>query len=219
MNMLVHAPQPAPLAKLHEEFLAMLPQILAVARFGFRDVQCLDKKDDAVAEVVALSWKWYVRLAQLQRKDKAHPTALAGFAVKQVRSGRRVVGQMKAKDALNPHTQHRAGFTVEPLPHAAAHHFAEAYSRPAAQRTLDALEEQLSHNTQTPVLDQVQFRLDWPAWLKSLNDRDRRMIADMGHGERTLDLARKHRISPARISQLRREYQSRWHTFLGEPTR
>jgi hypothetical protein len=219
MNMIVSTAAPTPLEELHTQFLAMLPQILNVACFGFRGVTCGEKRTDAVAEVVGLCWKWFRRLDTLGLRHKAYATALAGYAVKQVRSGRGVAGQPKAKDAMNPHTQRRFGFKVERLPNAASHHYADAYAKPNGQQHLDAFEEQLSHNTQTPVPDQVQYRIDWPAWLGTLNDRDREIIADRGHCDRTLDLAKKHRISPARISQLRREYHDHWHAFLGEATR
>jgi hypothetical protein len=35
-------------------------------------------------------------------------------------------------------------------------------------------------------------------------------------GERTLDVADKHGISPARISQLRREFKDDWTRFCGD---
>jgi hypothetical protein len=133
--------------------------------------------------------------------------------VKQVRSGRGVVGQPKAKDAMNAQTQRRFGFKVERLPHTASHHYADAYAKPNGQQHLDSFEEQLSHNTQTPVDEQVAFRIDWPAWLETLSDRDQRLIKDMGHGERTLDLAEKYGLSPARISQRRREFHDDWQRF------
>jgi hypothetical protein len=42
----------------------------------------------------------------------------------------------------------------------------------------------------------------------------------MARGERTTDLARKHGVCPARISQLRREYQTDWRRFSeGIPAR
>jgi hypothetical protein len=209
MNMLLSTP----IAELHREFLAMLPQILNVACFGFRDLKCQEKRADAIAEVVGLCWKWFRRLDELNRKDKAYATALAGYAVKQVRSGRGVVGQPKAKDAMNAHAQHRFGFKVERLPTTTSHHYADAYSTPTGQSHMDAFEEQLQHNLVTPVDEQVAFRIDWPAWLETLSDRDRSLIKDMGHGERTLDLATKHQLSPARISQKRREFHDDWQRF------
>ena len=38
----------------------------------------------------------------------------------------------------------------------------------------------------------------------------------MATGERTMDLARKYVISPARVSQLRRDYQEDWELFCAE---
>jgi len=46
----------------------------------------------------------------------------------------------------------------------------------------------LQDNTVTPVPDQVVFRLDWPAWLKTAA-RYRQIIKDMGRNERTQDIA------------------------------
>jgi hypothetical protein len=36
---------------------------------------------------------------------------------------------------------------------------------------MDALEERLRDNTLTAVPEQVCFRLDFPAWMNTLNDR------------------------------------------------
>ena len=63
----------------------------------------------------------------------------------------------------------------------------------------------LHDNRRTAVPEQVQFRLDFPAWLATLSERDRRVIADMAQGEKTMHLARKYGVSEGRISQLRRQ--------------
>jgi C4-dicarboxylate-specific signal transduction histidine kinase len=68
MNMMLSMPPATPVAQLQSEFLAMLPQIVAVAKFGFRSVACPEKKADAIAECVALAWKWFVRLDQTVRQ-------------------------------------------------------------------------------------------------------------------------------------------------------
>ena len=64
--------------------------------------------------------------------------------------------------------------------------------------------------------DQVQFRLDFPAWLRTRTQRDRRIINDMVMGQRTLDLSKKYGISPGRVSQVRREFHDDWQRFCGE---
>jgi hypothetical protein len=63
------------------------------------------------------------------------------------------------------------------------------------------------------VPDQVCFRLDFPVWRLSRTERDRRVIDDLMMGERTLDVSKKHGLSPGRISQLRRDFQNDWLTF------
>jgi len=83
------------------------------------------------------------------------------------------------------------------------------------QSTLSAnpIAEALTDNTRSPVPDQVAFRADFPCWRRSHSQRYRRIIDDMLVGERTLDLARKHGMSPARVSQLRREFHRDWKRF------
>ena len=76
--------------------------------------------------------------------------------------------------------------------------------------------EALADNTQTPVDEQVCFRCDFPAWLHTLTQRNRRVAEDLMRGERTLDTARKYRISAGRVSQLRREFQRDWLRFQDE---
>jgi hypothetical protein len=43
------------------------------------------------------------------------------------------------------------------------------------------------------------------------------LIRDMAANELTLALARKYRLSPARISQLRREFHDDWQRFTADP--
>ena len=72
-----------------------------------------------------------------------------------------------------------------------------------------------SDNTRSPVDEQAAFRIDFPAWLASLGDRKRRITEDLMLGERTMDVARRHGLSEARISQLRRELSDSWTVFGG----
>ena len=64
--------------------------------------------------------------------------------------------------------------------------------------------------------DQVQFRLDFPAWVATRSQRDRAVAVEMAKGEKTLDLANRFKLSPSRISQLRREFHDDWHRFCEE---
>jgi hypothetical protein len=191
------------LAVLQAAFLAILPRVEKHACFHFRHLRCPHRQDDAVAETVALAWHWFRRLAQRGKDPSRFPVAFANFAARAAKNGRRLCGQEKARDALSPLAQQRRGFAVQSLPMASSMHG-------------NIFDEALAHNTQTPVPDQVGFRLDFPAWRLGRCERDRRLIDDLMIGERTLDVARRHGLTPARISQLRRAFHHDWLAFCDE---
>ena len=188
---------------LHAGFLVLLPRVEAHARVAFRDLRCPVRREEALAEMVALCWLWFVRLRRRGEDPSAFPSALATFAARAVRSGRRLCGQERGKDALSPLARQRHSFAVSSLPQAS---------------TLDGnpLDEALHDNTQTPVPEQVSFRLDFPAWLATLSDRDRRLALDLMRGERTQDVAARYGLSPPRVSQLRRQFLDGWGRFCGD---
>jgi len=187
-------------AAIQHAFTAILPRIVLHARIYFRGMACGDARENAIAETVALTWKWYVGLVQQGRHPEEFVSVLAAYATRAVRSGRRLCGQEKTKDVLSPLAQTRSGFTVSPFPE-----FSALVGNP--------LDEALHDNTQTSVPDQVSFRLDFPAWLSTRTERDRAIIGELMVGERTLDVSQKHQVSQPRISQLRREYLEDWRTF------
>jgi hypothetical protein len=205
----------AHLAHLHAAFLSILPRVEQHGRIYFRHLRP-HRKADAIQEMRALAWKWFVRLHQRGKDPADFVTSFSTFLARAVNSGRRLAGMAKAKDAMNPHTQRRHGFRVEPLPNSTRTSHEQLYAFPVGQQLLDAVEERLRDNTVTPVPDQVQFRLDWPAWLQTLTPRERRIIRAMSRNERTLDLSREFELSPSRISQLRREFFLDWRRFLGD---
>jgi hypothetical protein len=188
---------------LHRGFLQLLPRIQLHGRIYFRHLKCYQQKQDVLAEMTALAWKWYVRLIQCGKDPAAFPSMLATFAARAVRSGRRLCGQEKAKDVLSSVAQRRQGFSVAGLPD-----FSTLNGNP--------LEEALQDNTRSPVPDQVQFRCDFPSWRKSHARRNRRLIDSMILGERTQILARAFRLSPARISQLRRHFHDDWSLYCAD---
>src|SRR4051812_10304292 len=98
------------LATLHTAFLTILPRIELHGSISFRYVRCQDRRQNLIAEMVALAWAWFVRLAEKGKDGTQFPTALATFAARAVRSGRRLCGQERAKDVLSPFAQQRHGF-------------------------------------------------------------------------------------------------------------
>ncbi len=191
---------------LHVVFLAILPRIERHGDVYFRHVRNASLKEEFIAEMVALAWKWCVRLAEQGKDVTRFPSAIATFAARAVRSGRRLCGQEKAKDVLSPLAQRRHGFATSPLPH---------YSTLSG----NPLEDALADNTVSPVPEQVAFRIDFPDWLQTYDERRRRVIEDLMLGQRTLDVADKYQLSPGRVSQLGRLFHDGWRRFQdGEPT-
>jgi hypothetical protein len=188
----------------HAAFCArILPAVERHGRVYFRHVKCPVRREDAIAEMVALSWKWFVRLAERGKDATRFPTTLATFAARAVRCGRRVCGQEPAKDVLSPLAQTRHNFVVEKLPD---------YSTLSANPFTEALAD----NTQTPPDEQAAFRIDFPAWRLTRTERDRRIVDDLMMGERTLAVAARYGLCSARVSQLRREFHDDWHLFQGK---
>ena len=197
MTSLAHPNSPS---ILHAAFLSILPRIETHARFSFRFWRCAQRRDDAIAEVVALCWAWFVRLVERGRDPVPLAGSLARFAVKQVRSGRKLCGKARAHDVFTAATQRDQGFAVVPLPQ---------YSSLTGTPFEDALQD----NTTTPIPDQVAFRIDWPAWLATLPWRDQALVQDLALGHGTQHMAAKYGVSPGRVSQKRREFQGSWRGY------
>jgi hypothetical protein len=206
----------ASLDQLHAEFLEILPRIETHAQIRFRYLRCPGKRADAIAETVAICWKSFLRINELGKDVHEFVTTLADFAVRHVRSGRRVCGQEKSKEVLSPLAQCRFGFTVESLPSSTRCDLNRVYSEPHGQNHIDAYEERLRDNTQSPVPDQAAFRIEYPLWLSQLGERNREIAQDMAMEFGTHELADKHNVSPGRISQLRREFHMDWQHFCGD---
>jgi hypothetical protein len=203
---------PLPACELHARFLLLLPRIELHGRIIFRYLECADRRADALAEMRALAWLWFIRLVKQGRDPLQFPSSLAVFAARAAKSGRRLTGQEKAQDVMSPRARQCHRFRVEPLPRS-SHSYESLYAPPHGQQAQDALEERLRDNTQTPVPEQVAFRLDFPAWLCRRSERDRRVIEELILGAGTREVADKHGLSPARISQLRREFMEDWSRF------
>ena len=196
-------PSPGPLPRLHAGFLALLPRLERHGRVYFRHRQG-DARAEAVAEMVALAWHWYLRLTERGKDPARFPAALASFAARAVGSGRRLVGQERAQDVLSPVAQRRHRFAVGRLP------AADPLAGPP-------LTDALADNTVTPPPEQAAFRLDFPRWRRAYGRRDRRVLDRMAVGDRTLELAATFGLSPARISQLRRAFWADWRRFTADP--
>ena len=182
-------------------FIAMLPDIEKYVAIAFRRLRG-DHRDEAVQEALVSCCLACARLVQNGQSDRVFPTVLAKFAVAQVRVGRQVATRMNVRDVCSPYAQKRKGIRVERL-----HRF---------DPQMNEWRESILEDHRTPVFDQVQFRIDFPAWLSQLSRRDRKLAEWLALGNATGQTARKFRISAGRVSQLRQEFYDSWREFLGE---
>jgi hypothetical protein len=209
------APRESLLPHLHAVFLSFLPRIELHGRVYFRH-QNPDKREELVAEMVALAWKWFLRLVRRGKNPADFPSALATFAARAVQSGRGLCGCEPSQDVLSPVARRRHDFSVEPLPSSLLANHEIIYGQPHGQELQDEFEERLRDNTVTPPDQQAAFRIDFPAWLGTRTERDRGIIRAMAQNERTQELSRAFGVSPGRISQLRREFHEDWERFTAE---
>src|SRR5262249_26078117 len=126
--------QAARLVQLQTTFLThVLPRVEAHGRIYFRHVKCPDRKEELLAEMCGLAWKWFITLVRRGKDVLAFVSALANYAARAVNSGRRVCGHERAKDVLSPVARRLHGFAVEALPQATSTSHEHLYASPHGQ--------------------------------------------------------------------------------------
>ena len=185
----------------HQQFLTMLPLIRRQAWIAFRG-QDAELRHELTQEVVANAYCAFARLVHRGKQGVAYPTPLAQFAIRQVRSGRRVGSQLNKHDLLSSCARRIQGLTIERID----------------QHDLrtGVIQEALVEDRQAGPAEIAAARIDLAAWLKSLSVRNRRVAKALALGNTTSAVARQFGISPARISQLRHWFRLHWQQFQGE---
>jgi hypothetical protein len=156
-----------------------------------------------VEEVVVSSLAAYARLVERGKEELAFPSALARFAVAQVRQGRQVGARLNVRDVTSRYAQQKKGFHVERLDQ--------------FDVTSDEWKEVLIEDRRATPAEVAASRIDFAAWLGTMTALRRKIALCLATGENTLDTARRFALSPGRISQLRREFRASWQAFHGEP--
>ena len=182
-------------------FLDLLPTIRSHAQRAFRKHHA-ERRHEFVQEVIASAFVAFARLLERGRCHLVFPAVLARFGIRRVYSGRRVGTPTNQNDVMSPAAHRFWGLTVK-------------QSDPPNE--LGGWHEAIVEDTQTPVLDQVCFRVDFPEWLSRLTKRDRQIAEALGGGTTTGEVARAFQLSAARISQLRRALHESWLEYQGEP--
>lgn len=169
-------------ATLQDSFVSYLPVMRRYARMSFRHLG-QDLCDEAISNTVALAWKHWCRLNERDRAgEPGILKAIAWYSIRQSKAGRRIDSAGKPRDPLALRVYGKANF--EPW----------------------NLEDYVGK--ETPVPEQVSFRMDVPAFLSTLPKRNRNLALDLSTGMSTTEAAKKYGVTPGRISQFRREFKT-----------
>jgi hypothetical protein len=181
-----HAPCPEALRAL---FLAsILPSVRSHARAHVRHLPPSDR-DDAMAECIALAWKYTTAIAKGEKSPADHAGPLAYWAVKKARAGRKVWS------AAKPRSVRAMG---------------------AGGETGTAIMAALTDERDRPD-ELVPFKLDASAWLASLSERSCELVNGFTAGNSGKEMAAALGLSQGRICQLRKELAADYAEFVGLP--
>ena len=178
------------LATLQDSFVRYLPWMRKTARTAVQNLDS-EKREEAVAAVIALAWKHWHRLGERGRAEE--PGLLKSvlfYSAKQWRAGRKIDSAGKPRDVLSLRAYGKVKF--EP----------------------GCLEDYVGRNT--PIPDAVSFRLDVPAFLSTLTERQRNLALDLANGMSTTEAAAKYNRSAGAISQCRTRFKLLFDRFFAE---
>ncbi len=182
-------------------FEDLLPAIRQHAYVAFR-FNPREEREELIAEVVANAFCAFHRLAERGKTDLAYATPLAWYAIRQVRAGRRVGTNLNIHDVMSRYCQQTKDVCCERL---------DQYDDER-----DSWQEVLVEDRRATPADIAVTRIDFGEWLRGLAKRRRQIAKVLARGETTKATAKRFGLSPARISQMRREFQEAWREFQGE---
>ena len=182
-------------------FLMILPRIQSQAWNAFQGLS-FDLKQELQSEVVGHCWKSFIRLFELGRHEDVSPMSLARFAIRAVRSGRRMGASLNINDVSSTYCQRRLGIRTIPFCMIDQNGEKWAESLIADER---ARPDQL-----------VMARIDFSEWLQTLKPLHRKVAEHLSLGESTHSTARIFNLTPGRISQIRRLLEQSWLSFQTE---
>lgn len=184
-----------------DAFETMLPAIQKVASYAFRRLPRW-RREELILDVIAKAFEAFARLVKRGKADLAYPTVLATFAIKQVCDGQQVGVRQNVNDVMSAYAQRQKGFKVQPL------------------RELDdrgQWEELVVEDRNSGPAEVATFRIDFRDWLRRLKRFQRQLALRLAARDSPAQAARHFRLSVARISQLRGELRTAWHTSQAFP--
>lgn len=175
---------------LHETFVRQLPdlEVDALGRFRHLDPEA---RQEAVQNTTALAWKYWLRLVERGGAvDDGLLKSVWWYAMKQTADGRTITrGDGRRGEGRQ-----------------------DAYDRPSAP--VQHLDFNFYIGDTTTVPDAAAFRIDFPAFLGTLNERQRAMAMDLASGMTTAEVAKRYGVSAPAVSQFRTRFKALLERFF-----
>jgi hypothetical protein len=182
-------------------FLLLVPSLRRAANFRVRNLSH-DRRQEVVDDIIGVCFAFYARLVARGQEERAYCTALVRFAAARLRQGRQIGCPVSIRDISNRYCREKRGLQLERL---------DLFD--GAEGTWQ--EVLITDRRATPA-DLAASRIDFGAWLATMSPLRRQLAQFLSIGESTRAAARRFAVSPARVSQLRREFQKSWNAFHGE---
>ena len=168
-----------------------------------RTVNPTDSEDseELVQDTIATAAEMLQSLEKAGRKIPARSVAF--YSIQRAKSGRRAY-QSGASDPLSPVFRTRNTSAIVPID-------APISSAGEGSRTMqDFIASGIEDPSETALR-----RIDWESFLGTLASRERQILSCIADGWRNMDIAKRFNVTPARITQLKREIASRIKQFMG----
>lgn len=196
-------------ATWRQEFLTRaFPIVRRYAEAHFRGWRS-QEREEAIADAIAIAFVDYIRLCEQGRNPADFPSRIADFAIRQVRSCRRVGQRQNCRDVMSRLAQRQRRFRVTCFSQG-------GHSKHHRNGTRPGWQDLVVEGRRSTPAEIAACRIDFAAWLRQLKPRNRRIAQELAGGESVSRIAQRFKLSLPRISQLRREFEESWRTFHGE---
>jgi hypothetical protein len=172
-------------------FVSRLSEMEDLAAGHFRHLDP-EAREEAVQNSIVLAYRYWRRLVERGRDAEGLLKGVLWWACRHTRRGRQGGGRAKAK------------------PKCVLDYARRGMGEVIVQRGLD-LNHFIGQSASVP--DAVAFRVDIPAFLRTLPKRDQQIARDLAIGTGTKEVSQKFGVSAAAISQFRTRFRKKYDAF------
>jgi len=161
-----------------------------------------EDSEELVQDTLATAAEMLQSLEKAGRKIPAKSVAF--YSIQRAKSGRRAY-QSGASDPLSPVFRTRNTSAIVPI---------DAPLSSEGEGSGQTMNDYISSGKEDPSETALR-RIDWECFLGTLPTRERQMLSCIADGWRNMDIARRFKVTPARITQMKGEIASRIKAFMG----